>query len=721
MEESKVNIFIIDNDKKTYMIECPKTIIFSDFKKIITKSILSIKTDNFSIVFNNKIYTTKNNNDILQFENGNRVEISLDGRIKEAFFIDFQPNPQLKEDDLVLGKLTGILKLILIKYIANFIDNINLISNQVIREIIIELKKGMKLEESPQQNICSNLMQTTGGDIISYTKYVCSVFTDQEINNILALLEVNKRNKIHKYWSILTKYEEFNAQFGQELFKAIENSYFDYSLIGLSIYQQSNRNSYLQSRSMCPNLVKKYLFHGTQIDPISKIITTGFLYTRKAFYGMGIYFSDMLDYIPFYSGGNNYENRRENFGIILPVNSTFSCVGAEVYYNQNLFENVYDLRYFVNELDHFPTYEEILLNYKAQMVPKFGVHYARVEPNQGQVRNQQDIINDKRKGKFIGTEYVITEKDQILPLYGLTFKRNEYFVIWRDPNFKDLNKYSNFLNAQKLFLYKIAKMNAYFESSTEKSLEIIKKKKFNKIILITSVGMDLSGKKFVEIARKILGFDVVVLFFSSNRSNFSWLQTFPNALYTDDTRFFQKYVLNYNEQGLLKLKNEIQNHYGISLNFTYNFLQFPKFKSESKYENIIFDEPSPYFRKVIIKNIDNNCIFFMNQNRKPCFVANPPQFNQVTVNYYKWYVTMNGNEITLFSNGSYLGANLQQATGEQYMQRYCYEKVTSNEYIFYYGNKNYVLTIFRNQAILQNENFNRMNQKFQLIEISDSF
>ena len=41
----------------------------------------------------------------------------------------------------------------------------------------------------------------------------------------------------------------------------------------------------------------------------------------------------------------------------------------------------------------------------------------------------------------------------------------------------------------------------------------------NKIILITSVGMDLSGKKFVEIARKILGFDVVVLFFSSNRSN----------------------------------------------------------------------------------------------------------------------------------------------------------------------------------------------------------
>ena len=720
MEEYKVNIFIIDNEKKTYMIECPKTILFCEFKKIIKKSILSIKKDNFSIVFNNKIYTNENNNDILQFENGNKVEVSLDGRIKEAFFVDFQKNPQSNEEDLVLGQLTGILRLILIKYIANFI-NINLINNQVIRDIISELQKGMKLVDNPQQNICTNLMQTTGGDIISYTKYVCSVINDIEINNLLALLEVSKRNQIHKYWSILCKYEEFNNKFGQELFKAIENSYFDYSLIGLSIYQQSNRNSYLQARSMCPNIVKKYLFHGTQIDKISKIITTGFLYARRPFYGMGIYFSDMLDYVLFYGGGKDYIDRRNNFGIVPPVNSTFSCVGAEVYYNQNLFKNIYDFSLAINELDHFPTYEEIQMYYADKMVPRYGVHFARVEPNQGQVRNQQDIMSDKRNGKFIGTEYVITEQDQILPLYGLTFKRNEYFVIWRDPNFKDINKYSDFLNAQKLFLYKIAKMNAYFESSTERALEIIKKKKLNKIILISSIGLDLSGKKFVEIARKILGFDVVVLFFSSNRSNFSWLQSFPNALYTDDMRFFQKYVLNYNEQGLLKLKNEIQNYYGISLNFTYNFLQFPKFINESIFDNIIFDEPCPYFRKVIIKNNDNNCIFFMNQNRNPCFVASPPQFNQVTINYYKWYVTMNGNEITLFSNGSYLGANLQQATGEQYMQRYCYEKVTNSEYIFYYGNKNNVLTIYGNQAILQNENFNKMNQKFLLLEISDSF
>ena len=104
------------------------------------------------------------------------------------------------------------------------------------------------------------------------------------------------------------------------------------------------------------------------------------------------------------------------------------------------------------------------------MVEKNGVHFAKVEPNQGQVRKRDEIINDTKKGKFLGTEYVITEFSQILPLYGLTFKRNEYFVIWRDPHFKGDNEFSNYLKERKLFIYETAKMNAYFESNTEKAL-----------------------------------------------------------------------------------------------------------------------------------------------------------------------------------------------------------------------------------------------------------
>ena len=181
------------------------------------------------------------------------------------------------------------------------------------------------------------------------------------------------------------------------------------------------------------------------------------------------------------------------------------------------------------------------------MIPLYGVNYVRIEPNYGRVRNQNNIIQDKKEGRFLGTEYVITEKDQILPLYGLTFKRNEYFIIWRDPNFGNESQYSKFLKYQKLFVYKYAKMNIYFEESTEKALEIIVKKRFNKIILITSIGLDLSGLKFVEVARGILGFDAVVLFFSQNKDYLKYIQKIPNSLYTDNMAFFQEYIMNYNK------------------------------------------------------------------------------------------------------------------------------------------------------------------------------
>ena len=36
---------------------------------------------------------------------------------------------------------------------------------------------------------------------------------------------------------------------------------------------------------------------------------------------------------------------------------------------------------------------------------------------------------------FIGNEYVISNENQYLPIYGVTFKRVEYLVIWRDYNF----------------------------------------------------------------------------------------------------------------------------------------------------------------------------------------------------------------------------------------------------------------------------------------------
>ena len=425
----------------------------------------------------------------------------------------------------------------------------------------------------------------------------------------------------------------------------------------------------------------------------------------------------MLDYVSFYSGGKNYDSRRDNFGSILEVNDTFSCVSAEVYYNKSKKREIYDYSLFVDELDHFPTYQELKRDYPNQMVDNQGVHFARVEPNQGQIRKKDEIEKDIKEGRFIGTEYVITEMDQILPLYGLKFKRNEYFVIWRDNHFKGDNDYSDYLKERKLFIYEIAKMNAYFESSLEKALEIIKRKKSNKIILISNIGLDKAGKKFVEVARKILGFNVMVLFFSANPDHFSWLQEFPNALYTSNEDFYQKYILNYNEKGLLDLKKEVEECYDINLKFEDNFLKFPKFVNFAEYNEIKFNEKSPNFKKVTIKNSKTKSILCMDDNRKPCFKSN----SDLDVKKYIWYVTLMNGEITLYSNDSYLGGNVdsKKAAGEEFMQRFKYEEIKNNkytEYLIYYNDKNNVLTVSGNQAILQSVSNNNEYQKFKLIE-----
>ena len=50
-------------------------------------------------------------------------------------------------------------------------------------------------------------------------------------------------------------------------------------------------------------------------------------------------------------------------------------------------------------------------------------------------------------------------------------------------------------------------------------------------ILISNVGDDLSGKKFIEDARKILENEVIVLFLTYNTKHIEWIKNFKNAFF----------------------------------------------------------------------------------------------------------------------------------------------------------------------------------------------
>ena len=706
MEDSLIDIYIDDDKNRTFMIECPKSIKYLELQNILKeKNILRPDITNYNIIFGEKTYNNGKQNEILNFNNNDKIIIINNTKKKQ--FIN-QANdliPVISNINNEYTKtipLSGFLRFNLIKYISNFI-NINLIKSKEIREIISELTK-MNINlgnapKGPEEDIILRLKDKTGNNFISYSRYVCSMLSNQDINNLLELVEHDMKNNIIQQINILSKYEEINKNFEKSLEESIKNSYFDYSLINFVMFPQSDLNNYLKSMSKCHNLVKRYLFHGTHIESISKILTISFSFAKRAFYGFGIGFSDMLDYISFYHGGDSLESKRSLYGKTLPVNSTFSCVGVEVYYSKDKIKYVFDNGHNVDKLK-----EELKTNIINKNVSKNGVYITS---------NKEEIIKGQKEGKFIVSDYIITENNQILPLYGLTFKRNEYFVLWRDPNFNGENIHSDILKIRQLFIYKYTKMNAYFESSTEKALEIIKRKKFNKIILISSIGLDLSGKKFVEIARKILGFNVVVLFFSQNQKHFSWLQSFPNALYTNDNNFYKEYILNYNYEGLINLKKKIQNYYGINLYFTEDFFEFPKFINQKEYKEIIFNEPCPYFRKVVIKLLNDNSILYMNQNACPSLIS--PSYID---NLHYWYITMMGNEITFYSNGRYLGVDLKKGMliSDQFMQRFIYSKVDENndEYVFFYENNNNILTAIGNNVRFQK--YTGINQIFKLIE-----
>ena len=95
--------------------------------------------------------------------------------------------------------------------------------------------------------------------------------------------------------------------------------------------------------------------------------------------------------------------------------------------------------------------------------------------------------------------------------------------------------------------------------------------------------------------------------------------------------------------------------------------------------------------------------------------------DNLNIDLYLWYITIFGNEITLFSNGLYLGANIEskKVISEKYMKIYFFEKTNNNQYILYYNNKNNVLTINGSNALFQNLIPGSGNQKFKLVNILD--
>ena len=206
--------------------------------------------------------------------------------------------------------------------------------------------------------------------------------------------------------------------------------------------------------------------------------------------------------------------------------------------------------------------------------------------------------------RLLFNEYVINNLDQICPFIGAKLKRDEFCVIWRDTNFSPNPVFGNqydelfkkFLKERVEYIEKLAKFNIYKFDNSKEALELIKRKKFNKIILISNVGTDYGGKQFILEARKILGNDVITLFLAYNKKHLQWIKNFKNAIYSNELKFYERY-LDCFEKGneiLIKdslnyLKELIEVHYNVKFNFDDKFLDFHLFKTEGNYDSLNFE------------------------------------------------------------------------------------------------------------------------------------
>ena len=507
---------------------------------------------------------------------GGRPTIKKEINIK--FVID--PNNTNKSYFSMFTKeknLYGLLKVCLIKEISSKLEEEQINKLPEFLSYIVRILKNGYIEEEKikKEEIKSVLKKMEGSNILNFSRFIENSINDEHINTLLNCLNKEDLEKINDIKKRLINFNEYIKLFEKDFEEKKRNSLFEFSIISMVVMEREDLQIFEKERKNCPNRVDKILYHGTGIEPISCILTGYFRKSTERCYqhGKGVYFTDMLDYCWFYGG---IESNRANGNKIPKINDTFTLIANSIYYDKNGFRKVKDHKY----------------------TPK------KNEINFAYAKEDFSTINDyPDKSKFYGTEYVIWDLNQICPFIGAKLKRKEFCVIWRDNNFSSKPVYNNqfdqifknFLKERLTYIEQYAEYNIYPCETSEEALKLVERKKYNKIILISNVGTDLGGKKFVDEARKIIGNNVIALFLAYNIKHLDWIKNYKNALFSNDPKFYEDYLRCFSdeyysrEEKIMELKSSIENHYNIKFNFDDKFLNYPLYKGEGKYSDLRFN------------------------------------------------------------------------------------------------------------------------------------
>ena len=588
--DNKITILCkVSNGKIVHILINPNETISKLIERIIKKlkGFISL-----SLEFNGKVLEKsstisesglKNNSTVNTKDEECYDDEGLEKKIIEIQFIKQPKNTNPPNSNY---ELTSLLKLCLLKEIAGKIQDEKLENLPDLVKLIMEiLKKGyMSLTENPQKDIERILERVKGSNIINFSKFVDNNVDTPQLNKLINLLKKSDKIEIIDIKNRLSRYAEDIKLFDKEFAVVMKESIIEFSVISMAVIEREDFEKFEKGKKSCKNRVDRLLFHGTGKAPVAGILTGEYWKSTEKCYqhGKGVYFSDKLDYCWYY--GHEKDNR---FNINkIPekgVNDTFYLIANLIYYSKNLYNHVYDYK-------------------KDPEINGINFAYAGAE-------TETLYDEDFDEKKFYGTEYVIWELSQICPFIGAKLQRAEYCCIWRDNNFSSKPVYNNefddifkeFLKNRMAYIEQYAEFNIYPCQTTEEAIKLIKRKKYNKIILLSNIGSDLGGKKFIDEARKILKNDVIVLFLAYNIDHLDWVKDYKNALFSNEPDFYEQYLEcfsptdknNFTDDdivdNILTLKDKMESHYGVKFNFTNTFLEYPLYKGSGEYSKLIID------------------------------------------------------------------------------------------------------------------------------------
>ena len=577
-------IFICTFDNEIYTIEIDNEKTFEEFRIMVSKEIglpyedlLLVGKDEYDNRYNSKklkeidgLYDNATLYAVLLVKGGGWIkkEINIKFIKLSQNIISINENPEI----------FGLLKLCLLKEVSQKIPENNLKKLPELIYFIMQILSKGYVEGNPndlKKIIVEVLEKMKGSNIINFSNYVDEIINSNQMNEILNLLSDSDFKEMKDIKYRLSKYNNSIRLFNNEFKKSLKESIFEFSVVSLVVIEREKFEFFEKERLKCPNRVERILYHGTSIEPTSLILTGLYrksMERKKAINGKGVYFTDSLDYGWFYGGeGGN----RANFYSIPKIDDTFTVIINHVYYDKNGFQQVKDG-------NRTPEKNQIKFAYAG-------------------AKSERLIYPDK--SKFLGTEYVIYELDQICPFMSAKLKRVEFCVIWRDNNFSPKPIYNNefdkkfkeFLKERMKYINQNANYNIYPCETSEEALELVKRKKYNKIILLSNVGADKGGKEFIEKAREIIGSDVIALFLAYQTSHLNWIKNFKNAIFSNVPTFYEDYLQCFEEKDIYYIKKKLKDlikkmeeHYGVKFNFDDKYLDYPLFKETGEYRELRF-------------------------------------------------------------------------------------------------------------------------------------